>query len=408
MHKKNTDQLYYFHLDVMGSLVAITDESGILLESRNYDPWGKPRNPQTLAYTLSNPFGGSSSSYTLRGYTFHEHYEMFDLINMNGRLYDNQIGQFINADPILADNENLQNYNRYSYVMNNPLKYTDPSGYVYVGGGGAGTYGSGTSMEEISFNSRETEKFERGIHERQEEMKNETLAFLLSTGGAGPINPESLGYMLPEFSTAAPQAKQSGTNFSWAQSLRQDGNYMPYYQMGVVQGGGGVDFSNSSLALDIGGGIYGGLQGLTSSQDYWLGKNGKYYSNSWGGNQYTGGRSGAFKAASNYKLAGRATVIGSALIGVYKTRVGYQMDGGQFGYNAQMAAVSSAGSIAGGIAGAEAGALIGAGIGAWFGGIGAIPGAVIGGVIGGFGFGMAGGYYGGQLGGSAVNYYHGR
>lgn len=63
MYKKNTDELYYFHLDVMGSLVAITDESGILLESRNYDPWGKPRNPQTLSYTLSNPFGGSSSFF---------------------------------------------------------------------------------------------------------------------------------------------------------------------------------------------------------------------------------------------------------------------------------------------------------------------------------------------------------
>jgi RHS repeat-associated protein len=164
----------------MGSLVAITDESGILLESRNYDPWGKPRNPQTLAYTLSNPFGGSNSSYTLRGYTFHEHYEMFDLINMNGRLYDNQIGQFINADPILADNENLQNYNRYSYVMNNPLKYTDPSGYVYVGGGGAGTYGSGTSMEEISQTSRETERFEKGIQEAHTSFIDDIKNFFIS------------------------------------------------------------------------------------------------------------------------------------------------------------------------------------------------------------------------------------
>ena len=170
----------------------------------------------------------------------------------------------------------------------------------------------------------------------------------------------------------------------------------------------GNNFSNSSFALDISGGIYGVLQGLTSSQGYWLGKNGKYYSTSWGGNQYTGSRSGAFKVASNYKLAGRATIIGSALIGIYNTRAGYIADDGQFGYNAQMAAASSAGSVLGGIAGAKAGALIGASIGAWFGGFGAIPGAVIGGVIGGFGFGMAGGHYGGELGGSAVNYLHSR
>ncbi|MFN4769965.1 MAG: hypothetical protein ACK5JL_08040 [Candidatus Kapaibacterium sp.] len=169
-----------------------------------------------------------------------------------------------------------------------------------------------------------------------------------------------------------------------------------------------ADISNSSLTLDITGGIYGGLQGLTSSQGYWLGKNGKYYSNSWGGNQYTGGRFGAFKAARNYKFAGGATVMLSGIIGYYSTREGYKKDGGQFGYNAQMAAVSSAGSIAGGWAGAQAGAFIGAEIGVWFGGVGAIPGAVIGGVIGGFGFGMAGGYYGSQLGKSVVKYFHGR
>jgi hypothetical protein len=179
-------------------------------------------------------------------------------------------------------------------------------------------------------------------------------------------------------------------------------------QNGHAESGRDVDFSNSSIVLDISGGIYGGLQGLTASQGYWLGNNGKYYSTSWGGNQYTGSRALALKAAGNYKFAGRATVVGSALIGIYDTRVGYQKDGGKFGYNAQMAGVSSAASILGGIGGAEAGALIGAGIGAWFGGVGAIPGAVIGGVIGGFGLGMGGGYYGGQLGGIAVNYYHGR
>ena len=165
---------------------------------------------------------------------------------------------------------------------------------------------------------------------------------------------------------------------------------------------------NSNLALDIGGGIYGGLQGLAASQGKWLGENGKYYNNSWGGNQYAGSRAGAFKAASQYKLAGKATIVGSMLLGGYMTYEGYVADGGEFGYNAQLAAASSAGSIGFGIAGAEAGALIGAGIGAWFGGVGAIPGAVIGGVIGGFGLGFGGSYLGGYLGVSAVNYYHGR
>ncbi len=248
MYKKNTDELYYFHLDVMGSLVAITDESGILLESRNYDPWGKPRNPQTLAYTLSNPFGGSSYSYTLRGYTFHEHYEMFDLINMNGRLYDNQIGQFINADPILADNENLQNYNRYSYVMNNPLKYTDPSGYVYTGGGGAGTYGSGTSMEEISQTSRETERFERGIQDVKESFLNEIFNFILTISGTS-------------FQEDEKPSKQKSTQI-WAQNINDvviNNKSYPIYQNKPLTNSPNiqaVDLNNFiGMGLDIGGNL---------------------------------------------------------------------------------------------------------------------------------------------------------
>ncbi len=48
---------------------------------------------------------------------------------MNGRVYDPQIGRFLSADPYIQDPYNTQSYNRYSYAMNNPLKYTDPSGY---------------------------------------------------------------------------------------------------------------------------------------------------------------------------------------------------------------------------------------------------------------------------------------
>ncbi|SSC11118.1 hypothetical protein BPUTSESOX_475 [uncultured Gammaproteobacteria bacterium] len=50
---------------------------------------------------------------------------------MNGRVYDPQIGRFLSADPYIQDPYNTQSYNRYSYVMNNPLKYTDPSGYSW-------------------------------------------------------------------------------------------------------------------------------------------------------------------------------------------------------------------------------------------------------------------------------------
>ncbi|MCP4233022.1 MAG: hypothetical protein GY770_05450 [Aestuariibacter sp.] len=50
---------------------------------------------------------------------------------MNGRIYDPTLGRFLQADPHIQAPKNSHNYNRYSYVLNNPLSYTDPSGYFF-------------------------------------------------------------------------------------------------------------------------------------------------------------------------------------------------------------------------------------------------------------------------------------
>ena len=65
-----------------------------------------------------------------RGYTGHEHLPEFQLINMNGRMYDPIVGRFLSPDPFVADGTFSQDYNRYSYCLNNPLIYTDPSGEI--------------------------------------------------------------------------------------------------------------------------------------------------------------------------------------------------------------------------------------------------------------------------------------
>ena len=51
-------------------------------------------------------------------------------VHMNGRIYDPSIGRMMSVDPIVAQPDNAQNWNRYSYVHNNPLGYTDPSGFA--------------------------------------------------------------------------------------------------------------------------------------------------------------------------------------------------------------------------------------------------------------------------------------
>lgn len=65
-----------------------------------------------------------------RGYTFHEHYDKLGLINMNGRVYDPIVGRFLSVDPLVSNPLSAQSYNGYSYCLNNPLKYADPSGYI--------------------------------------------------------------------------------------------------------------------------------------------------------------------------------------------------------------------------------------------------------------------------------------
>jgi RHS repeat-associated protein len=117
------DTLYYCYTDQLGSLTALTDESGNVVEHYAYDPWGKRRNPENWTQSDSR-----SGHIVNRGYTMHEHLDAFSIINMNGRVYDPLTAQFFSPDPYIQSSDNWLNYNRYSYCLNNPLKFTDPSG----------------------------------------------------------------------------------------------------------------------------------------------------------------------------------------------------------------------------------------------------------------------------------------
>ncbi|MFT5451759.1 MAG: RHS repeat-associated protein, partial [Enterobacterales bacterium] len=55
---------------------------------------------------------------------------------MNGRVYDYNLGRFLSVDPFIQDPDNSQSMNPYSYIMNNPLSGTDPSGYLSESSGG--------------------------------------------------------------------------------------------------------------------------------------------------------------------------------------------------------------------------------------------------------------------------------
>ncbi len=115
--------IYYIHPDYLGSLQVISDEYGNKIEQMSFDPWGRRRNPADGTFTnLPTTF------LFTRGFTGHEHYDKFGLINMNARLYDPFLGRFLSPDPQVQAPGYGQNYNRYTYALNNPLKYTDPDG----------------------------------------------------------------------------------------------------------------------------------------------------------------------------------------------------------------------------------------------------------------------------------------
>ncbi|GAB1624086.1 hypothetical protein AAOGI_41360 [Agarivorans albus] len=133
-----SSQLHYLHRDHQGSVTSITDANGAVVQQFYYDTWGKQYQVQlstSLGALLarSGKVNGISQSITTRGYTGHEQLTGVGLTHMNGRIYDADIGRFLQADPHVQAPNNAQNYNRYSYVLNNPMSYTDPSGYFFSG-----------------------------------------------------------------------------------------------------------------------------------------------------------------------------------------------------------------------------------------------------------------------------------
>lgn len=124
-----TYEIYHGYYDAQGSLIALTDNSGNVLARYAYDPWGRRVNPKNWAQSATAPDVLGIN----RGYTMHEHLDEFELINMNGRVYDPAVAQFLSPDPYIQDAGNWLNYNRYAYCYNNPTRYVDPSGESIIG-----------------------------------------------------------------------------------------------------------------------------------------------------------------------------------------------------------------------------------------------------------------------------------
>jgi RHS repeat-associated protein len=142
-----TDSIFYVYKDYLGSLLTFVldgDETDATTKyEQSFDAWGRYRSAEDWGYDDIQ----GRPRWMYRGYTGHEHlygvdnlgtgrlflngiqaHDAFNLINMNGRLYDPVNGRMLSVDNYVQEGLGSQGYNRYTYAGNNPLKYTDPSG----------------------------------------------------------------------------------------------------------------------------------------------------------------------------------------------------------------------------------------------------------------------------------------
>jgi RHS repeat-associated protein len=123
-----------------------------LLQELSFGAWGDRRNSATWRSFTGTP----PEPLFDRGFTGHEHLYAFGLINMNGRMYDPLVSRMLSPDNFIQAPDFSQSFNRYSYALNNPLIYTDPTGeFVWVPviiGAVIGTYMGGTLANEGELN----------------------------------------------------------------------------------------------------------------------------------------------------------------------------------------------------------------------------------------------------------------
>jgi RHS repeat-associated protein len=113
LHAQQQDKVTYFYTDPQGTVLAEADDKGNIIANYDYTPYG------TTA--LGTPPNGP-------GYTGHVNDPETNLVYMQHRYYDPVTGHFLSVDPVTPTAANTSNFNRYSYVDDNPIMRIDPDG----------------------------------------------------------------------------------------------------------------------------------------------------------------------------------------------------------------------------------------------------------------------------------------
>ena len=113
---------YFVHADHISSSNTLTDETGSRVSLFEYKPFG------SVAYAAEDNTYDTDKKFTGKTYD-----KTTDLHYYGARYYDSELGRFITADPTIQHPYDPQDFNRYSYARNNPVKYIDPTGYFWLG-----------------------------------------------------------------------------------------------------------------------------------------------------------------------------------------------------------------------------------------------------------------------------------
>jgi len=133
--------LYFLHSDHLGSTSLTTSSAGALVARQYYYPYGEIRP------------GGTGAPPTDIGFTGQRREDagLGSLMFYQARYFSPLLGRFISADTIVPGAGNPQAFNRYSYTLNNPLKYTDPSGHGVDCGIGMGCVSESQTLPKDGF-----------------------------------------------------------------------------------------------------------------------------------------------------------------------------------------------------------------------------------------------------------------
>jgi RHS repeat-associated protein len=112
----------FYHHDALGSTVLLTNASGNIVRSYEYDVFGQVSNPPSVDDMFSaDPY---ANRFLYTGREFLKEANLYDYRN---RVYSPDLGRFLQTDPIRFDAGDV---NLYRYVSNNPINYTDSSGLL--------------------------------------------------------------------------------------------------------------------------------------------------------------------------------------------------------------------------------------------------------------------------------------